>query len=129
MQMLLKNCEENQMIKRFVLKSSVVLGVFAAGILTMPTAQAADEAAARELARANNCFKCHALDKDKDGPAWNAVAAMNKGKADASARLVKHLTTGEKAKFPDGHEEEHKVIKAKDEAQVKNLVDWILSLK
>jgi cytochrome c len=74
MQMLLKNCEENQMIKRFVLKSSVVLGVFAAGILTMPTAQAADEAAARELARANNCFKCHALDKDKDGPDLNAVA-------------------------------------------------------
>ena len=91
--------------------------------------QAADEAAARELARANNCFKCHAIDKEKDGPAWNDVAKKYKGKPDALARLTKHLTTGEKAKFPDGHEEEHKIIKAKDPAQTKNLVEWILSLK
>lgn len=117
------------MTKRIVLKPAFAALVFS-GIFMAPSAvQAADEAAARELARANNCFKCHAIDKDKDGPAWNAVAAKNKGKADASARLIKHLTTGEKAKFPDGHEEEHKVIKAKDEAQIKNLVDWILSLK
>jgi cytochrome c len=104
--------------------ASIMIGAMAA----LP-AQAADEAAARELARANNCFKCHAVDKEKDGPAWNDVAKKYKGKADAQARLIKHLTTGEKAKFPDGHEEEHKIIKAKDEAQTKNLVDWILSLK
>ena len=38
-----------------------------------------------------------------------------------------HLTPGEMAKFPDGHEEEHKIIKAKDPADIKNLADWILS--
>ena len=49
---------------------------------------------------------------------------------DAEAKLVTHLTTGEKAKFPDGHEEEHKIVKTsppKDNAQVKNLVQWILA--
>jgi cytochrome c len=92
-------------------------------------AYAADEEAARALARQSNCFKCHAVDKKKDGPAWKDVAAKYAGKADAQARLVKHITTGEKAKFPDGHEEDHAIVKTKDEAQIKNLVDWILSLK
>jgi cytochrome c len=90
-----------------------------------------DVEAAKALARQNNCFKCHAVEKEKDGPAWKKVAADKKGKPDAEERLIQHLTTGEKAKFPDGHEEEHKIIKTdppKDMAQVKNLVDWILSL-
>jgi cytochrome c len=96
-----------------------------------PLVHAADEEAARVLARANNCFKCHAVDKDKDGPAWKKVAEKYRGKADAEARLINHVTSGEKAKFPDGHEEEHKIVKTsppKDMAQIKNLVDWILSL-
>ena len=38
------------------------------------------------------------------------------------------ITTGEKAKFPDGHEEDHKIIKTKDMNEIKNLVNWILSL-
>jgi len=50
----------------------------------------------------------------------------SKDKPDAAERLVQHLTTGEKAKFPDGHEEEHKIVKAKDPAEVRNLADWIL---
>ena len=58
------------------------------------------------------------------------MAEKFKGKPDAEARLIQHVTSGEKAKFPDGHEEEHKIVKtspAKDMAQIKNLVDWILS--
>ena len=62
------------------------------------------------------------------GPAWREVAAKYKGKSDAQSRLVTHITTGEKAKFPDGHEEEHPIVKSKDPNQVKNLVDWILAL-
>lgn len=86
---------------------------------------------AKALARQNNCFKCHAVEKEKDGPAWKKVAEKYKGKENAEARLIEHITTGEKAKFPDGHEEEHKIVQTsppKDMAQIKNLVDWILSL-
>jgi cytochrome c len=93
------------------------------------SACALDVDAAQQLARQNNCFKCHGVEKAKDGPAYKEVAAKYKGKSDAEARLIKHLTTGEKAKFPDGHEEDHKIIKAKDPAEVKNLVNWILSLQ
>jgi cytochrome c len=103
-----------------------------AGVLFAPgLAAAADADTAQALARENNCFKCHAIKKEKDGPAWAKVAEKYRGKAEALERLTKHLTTGEKAKFPDGHEEDHKIIKtdpANDAAQIKNLVEWILSL-
>lgn len=94
----------------------------------MPTRAAPDAEAARALARQNKCFECHALDKKSDGPAWKEVAAKYRGKAGAQERLMTHLTTGEKAKFPDGHEEEHKIIKAPNRADIANLIDWILSL-
>lgn len=97
---------------------------------TLAQAQAVDAEAAKSLARQNNCFKCHSVEKDKDGPAYKKVAEKFKGKPDAEARLITHVTSGEKAKFPDGHEEEHKIVKTsppKDMAQIKNLVDWILS--
>jgi cytochrome c len=89
-----------------------------------------DVEAAKALARQNNCLKCHAIDKDKDGPSYKSVAEKFKGKAGAEARLMEHIMSGEKAKFPDGHEEEHKIVKTsppKDLAQIKNLVQWILS--
>jgi cytochrome c len=90
---------------------------------------AVDVDAAKALARENSCFKCHGTDKDKDGPAYTKVAAKYRGKPDAEARLIHHITSGEKAKFPDGHEEEHKNIKGKaSPEEIKNLVDWVLSL-
>ena len=97
-------------------------------LIATPAAMAVDADAAQALARQSNCFKCHAIDKKKDGPAWRDVAAKYKGKPEAEARLITHITSGEKAKFEDGHEEEHAIVKTKDKDQIKNLVDWILSL-
>jgi cytochrome c len=91
---------------------------------------AVDADAAKALAKQNNCFKCHSVDKEKDGPAYKKVAEKFKGKADAEKRLIEHITSGEKAKFPDGHEEEHKIVKTSpphDMDQIKNLVQWILA--
>ena len=96
--------------------------------LAATPARAVDAAAAEVLARQNGCTKCHALDKAKEGPSYKEVAAKYKGKAGAEQRLVTHITSGEKAKFPDGHEEEHKIIKSKDMNEIKNLIGWILSL-
>jgi cytochrome c len=99
-------------------------------LLASTAAQAVDVEAAKALARQNNCLKCHSIDKEKDGPAYNKVAEKFRGKANAEARLIEHITSGEKAKFPDGHEEEHKIVKTsppKDMDQIKNLVQWILS--
>jgi cytochrome c len=92
-------------------------------------AAAADAVAAQDLAKASGCFKCHGLEKKKDGPALRDAAAKFKGHADAEDKLVYHVTSGERVKFPDGHEEEHKKVKTKDPNETKNLVRWILSLE
>jgi cytochrome c len=112
------------------LPTSVVLGALIAftGAAYPGGARAADENAAKLLARQSNCFKCHSVAKKKDGPAWHQVAVKYKDKPGAEAKLIHHITSGEKAKFDDGHEEDHAIVKTKDPAQVKNLVDWILSL-
>lgn len=51
------------------------------------------------------------------------IAAKYKGKADAEAKLIKHITTGPKVKV-DGFEEEHAIIKTKDTAAIKNVVAY-----
>jgi cytochrome c len=93
------------------------------------SARAADEAAARGLARQSNCFKCHSVEKKKEGPAWRDVATKYRGNPDAEAKLINHVTSGEKVKFEDGHVEEHAIVKSTDPKEIRNLVDWILSLQ
>ncbi len=112
-------------------KTLLKIAVLSTTFVLCNQVQALDVEAAKALARQNNCLKCHAIDKEKDGPAYHAVAEKFKGKPNAEARLIEHITSGEKAKFPDGHEEEHKIVKTsppKDMEQIKNLVQWILSL-
>jgi cytochrome c len=112
-------------IKVFLL-GSMVTGLIA---VSFNATAAVDVEAAKTLARANNCFKCHGETKEKDGPAYNKVAEKYRGKAGAEEKLIHHLTSGEKVKFADGHEEEHKNIKGKASPdEIKNLADWILSL-
>jgi cytochrome c len=100
-----------------------------AGWCLSGTALAANDSAARDLADDSGCFKCHGVDKKKDGPALRDAAAKYRGTPDAEEKLIFHVTSGEKVKFPDGHEEHHKKVKSKDEAEIRNLVRWILSLE
>jgi cytochrome c len=94
-----------------------------------PQARAQDANAAEQLVKDNKCTKCHAVDRKKDGPAFRDVAAKFKPEADAKNKIAHHVTSGEKVKFPDGHEEKHKQIKVRDQAELDNLVLWILSLE
>jgi cytochrome c len=90
---------------------------------------AIDPVAAEALMVDSGCNKCHKVDKKKDGPAYRDVAAKYRGKPDAEAIITHHVTSGEMVKFDDGHEEKHKKVKAKSPADVKNIVDWILSME
>lgn len=100
-----------------------------AGILAMAfsmPALAIDDADATALLNDSKCLKCHSVDKKKDGPSYKEVASKYKNKADAEAKLTKHLTEPSKVKV-DGVEEDHGSVKTRDAARVKNLVQWILS--
>lgn len=89
-------------------------------------AQTADAAAADASIKANKCSKCHSVANKKDGPSFKQTASKYKGKANAEATLVKHLTTSPKVKI-DGVEEEHTALKGGNEAEARNLARWILS--
>lgn len=91
-------------------------------------AQAAvDEEAARALAKKSDCFKCHTVDQKKDGPAYREVAKKWRGKPDAEAKLYIHMTTSPKVKI-DGEEENHQMVKSKVDAEIYNLIRFILAL-
>ncbi len=87
-----------------------------------------DVDAAKDFAKQNNCLRCHGVDKDKDGPAYTKISAKFKADPKGKEKLLAHLTSGEKAKFADGHEEAHPILKSDDPKATQNLVDWILSL-
>ena len=89
-------------------------------------ADAADDAAAEALVKKSKCLTCHSVDKKKDGPAFKATAAKYQGKADGEQKVFTHLTTNPKVKV-DGKEETHDNLKSKNDAEVKNVVQWILS--
>lgn len=108
-----------------VLASLCSTGLF---LSAQAQAQAFDADAAQALAKKEGCLKCHALDKKKEAKSLTDISKSLKGKPNAEAKLLHHLTSAEMVKFEDGKEEEHKVLKTKDKAAIKNLTDWILSL-
>ena len=109
--------------------SSILIAgsLFLSFAVLAPVQAAVDEVAAQALAKKNDCFKCHAVDKTKKGPSYKKIAAKYKGKADGEEKTLKNMTSGPKVKLEDGTEEEHKIIDTKDPKELKNLVQWILS--
>ena len=85
-----------------------------------------DVKSAEALMQKDGCAACHAVDKKIIGPSYQEVAAKYKGDKDAPAKLAKKVKEGgsgvwgavpmpPNATTPD--------------ADIKNLVDWILTLK
>lgn len=52
------------------------------------------EVDAMQLAKKNNCFACHAIDKKSVGPSFKDVAAKYRGDAGAEARLADKIAKG-----------------------------------
>ncbi|HWH42738.1 MAG TPA: c-type cytochrome [Usitatibacter sp.] len=100
--------------------------IFAFASAVVVPAFAADDAAAEALMKKSGCFKCHSVDKKKDGPSYKEVAAKLKGKPDAEEKVYTHLTTHPKVKV-EGKEETHDSLKTKDEKEIRNVVAYILS--
>ncbi len=111
------------------LKNTLIIGMFLCGGLGLSLAASAAEVdadAAQALMKKSGCFKCHAVDKKKDAPSYKETATKLRGKPDAEQKLYTHLTTNPKVKV-DGKEEEHTSLKTKNDAEVRNVIKWILS--
>jgi len=96
------------------MKSIVLVAVMVAGAAFASAASAAGEA---DLAQKSGCMTCHATDTKKMGPSFKDVAAKYKGKADAEAKLVGALDSGQGHPKSKGSPEDNKV-----------LVKWVLGM-
>jgi cytochrome c len=88
--------------------------------------QSVDVGAAEALTRKSGCMKCHSVSAKKDGPSFKETAVKYKGKADAGKALYTHLTTSPKIKI-DGKEELHEPLKSKNDAEIRNVAQYILT--
>jgi len=95
--------------------------------LVSGTANAAlDNAAAEALMKKDGCAACHSVDKKIVGPAYQEVAAKYKGDAGAAAKLIKKVKEGGSGVWGPVPMPPNATT---PDADIKNLVDWILSLK
>ncbi|HZP93179.1 MAG TPA: c-type cytochrome [Burkholderiales bacterium] len=102
----------------------MVIAAAAALGLAAHASAAVDEAKAKSLAQAKNCFTCHAVDKKLVGPAYKDVAKKYKGDKEAVAKLSKKVITGGSGVWGSIPMPPNPV--KEDEAKL--LVEWILSL-
>ncbi len=98
-------------MKRLLLVLAAAVGTVA---VTAPAF--ADEA----LAKAKKCGTCHAVDKTKAGPSYQAMAKKYAGQAGASAKLAGVILKGQ-GDMP--------ASAGVNDAEAKTLADWILTVK
>jgi len=79
-----------------------------------------------ELAQKKNCMTCHALDRKVIGPAYKDVAAKYAGQPDAVAALTKKVLKGGAGVWGVNPMPANPQV---NEAEAKQLVQWILTLK
>lgn len=94
--------------------------------LSSSFAQPVDTVAAEVLARKSACFKCHAVEREKDGPSFKDIASRKRGTADAEAGLARFLKTGAMP-GKESTKEKHPQVKSNDDAEIGNLVRYVLS--
>jgi cytochrome c len=98
----------------------------ATALVFADSALAADAKAAETLAKNSGCFACHATDKKLVGPSYKDVAAKYRNDKNAEANLVKKVKAGGKGVWGDVPMPPNAHVK---DADIKTIVQWILSLK
>jgi cytochrome c len=102
--------------------SALTAGLLAAAALFAGSAHALDTAKAKQLAQANACLGCHAVDKKLVGPAYKDVAAKYKG-MDA-AKLAVSIKAGGAGKWgPIPMPAQGRL----SDAEAKVLAEWVLA--
>ena len=79
-----------------------------------------------ELAQKKNCMACHAVGQKVIGPAYKDVAAKYAGQADAVAKLAQKVMKGGSGVWGAVPMPANPQV---NEAEAKQLVQWILTLK
>jgi len=95
-------------------------------IVALSAVAAAPAFANPELAQKKNCMACHAVDKKLVGPAYKEVAAKYAGQKDAVDKLSQKVIKGGAGVWGAVPMPANTQV---SEAEAKQLVQWILTLK
>ena len=103
-------------MKRIVTTLAVSLG-----LITLSPLAHAD---GYQIAKANDCFKCHDVSKDKKGPSFQYISNAYRGRSDAAGRIQNPIRNGITyyyvwEKMPAHHD--------MSDADLQELTRWILS--
>src|ERR1700712_3850464 len=95
-------------------------------LVSMIGATALPAFAQLDLAQKKNCMACHSVDKKVLGPAYKDVAAKYAGQKDAVATLTNKVLKGGAGVWGNIPMPANSQV---TEAEAKQLVEWILTLK
>lgn len=95
-------------------------------VTTVAAVAAAPAFASQELAQKKNCMACHAVDKKLVGPSYKDVAGKYAGQADAVDKLAQKIIKGGAGVWGAVPMPANAQV---NEAEAKQIVSWILSLK
>jgi cytochrome c len=102
------------------MKKPLILAAAALAIAAIPAY------ANEELAKKNACTACHAIDKKIVGPAYKDVANKYRGDKTAEAKLIEKVKKGGSGVWGQVPMPPNTQV---SDADVKTLVQWVLSLK
>ncbi|GAC1527678.1 MAG: cytochrome C-551 [Ramlibacter sp.] len=94
--------------------------------LAVALAAAGPALADQALATSKNCMACHAVDKKLVGPAYKEVAAKYAGQAGAADKLAVKIQKGGSGVWGPVPMPANTQV---NEAEAKQLANWVLSLK
>ena len=94
--------------------------------MALTAISAAPAMANLELAQKKACLACHSVDNKIVGPAYKDVAKKYKGQKGIEAKLVEKVMKGGKGSWGEIPMPANPQV---NEAEAKQLVTWILSLK
>jgi len=107
----------------------LALAIAAVALFTLVLADQPSRAAVsrgEQLFQKNDCSTCHAVDHKLVGPSYQDVAKKFAGQANAAQTLVDAIKKGHVGTWGQVPMPPHPTI---SDADLKEIVDWILSLK
>ncbi|MGF6858464.1 c-type cytochrome [Paraburkholderia sp. CI3] len=101
---------------------ALVVGALA-GTMTSG-ARAAEAPRGQQVAAANACMGCHAVDRKLVGPSFQQIAAKYKGDAQAPAKLARKVKDGGSGVWGMIPMPAHQSM---SDADIRAVVDWVLA--
>jgi cytochrome c len=93
-------------------------------LVVATSAHAADAPRGQNIANANACMGCHAVDRKLVGPSFQQIAAKYKGDAQAPAKLARKVKDGGSGVWGMIPMPAHQSM---SDADIRSVVDWVLA--